>query len=393
MIIQKRNNVIYDYEGYQFSRASTAYDDLGRIAGVNNARYSPGKFGLGIRVEEGTTNLLPANKQKFDGWTTYQGSVATITQGQADPYGGSEATRIQTTGGSNWTKYLYTFGAGTIGEKNAYSVWIKNNLDTNVVFSSNQGGSQTITKSQGWVKASLTSTAAGAQRMLLFGTTNSAHDIDIIVYQPQFESKDFATSFTPSVRMPESLTIPTAGILSPTEGQIDVWIYVDAVVRRQGATNNRIFNINRSSGGLGMYLYHQLEAASWRLRIRNDADAYMDISFSDSFTPDGWHLFTIKWSATEAAVLVDGIRRGAVSSPQLPSGFAPNMHIGCDGSTAYLNTLFDDIRIRSEPNSDSDTLAEYSANAPLPVDSKTTLKLDFDGPARRRAAQAIVIGG
>lgn len=393
MIQAFRSAPVDQYRGYSFSRASLAYDSKGRPVAPHNAVFYPGKFGMGIGVWEGTTNLIPAHLTKFESWNTYLGSTVSITQGQLDPFGGYGATRIQSTGGTNKIKYYRDSGLSTPGVNDTCSLWIRNNADTAVdIFFF--GGNVVVSKSQGWVRVVLTQLSESAtNRQLVFRTTDAAHDIDVMAFQPQHEQKSFPTPFTLGNRAPETLTIPTAGVLCPTEGQVDVWVWVDDVVRRQDGGTNRIISVSRGNGGNGILLRRpQSENTNWTLETRNDDNATSFVDCDDSYTPDGWHLFTAKWSTTEVVLMVDGIRRGASSSPKLPSSLAANMYIGSSATpTAFLNTVFDDIRLRSEPQSDAETLADYQAGVPLPVDQYTTLKLDFDGPDGERVARAVTM--
>ena len=87
----------------------------------------------GVLIEEGTTNLIPLAKQNFEGWTAYQGAVVTLTQNVAVPeWGATDATRIQTSGGTSVAKYLFNVGVVPAGELRAERVWGKNTGDKTV---------------------------------------------------------------------------------------------------------------------------------------------------------------------------------------------------------------------------------------------------------------------
>jgi hypothetical protein len=54
-------------------------------------------------------NLIPVDKQRFEGWFKYGGATVTLTQNQYVPeWGTSEATRIQSSGGSDVLKYYHS---------------------------------------------------------------------------------------------------------------------------------------------------------------------------------------------------------------------------------------------------------------------------------------------
>lgn len=58
MIRSIRHDIVDTYRDYEFKRPSVAQCMDGFQVGVNNARFEPGKFGNGVMVEEGTTNLI-----------------------------------------------------------------------------------------------------------------------------------------------------------------------------------------------------------------------------------------------------------------------------------------------------------------------------------------------
>src|SRR5690606_4702378 len=60
-----------------------------------------------------------------------------------------------------------------------------------------------------------------------------------------------------TTRSPETLTVPTAGVLDPQEGTIEVDVYVDSRIK-QTSFYRDIFRANRSGGGNGLVLFHSI---------------------------------------------------------------------------------------------------------------------------------------
>jgi hypothetical protein len=113
---------------------------------------------------------------------------------------------------------------------------------------------------------------------------------------------------------------------------------------------------------------------------KNDAGAAKWVNVADSYTPNGLHLFRVTWSAAKVELRIDGVTRGTITSPNLPTSFGTNATIGHRGTTLghYLNTAHDDLRVSSIARSDEQDLVAYQSNLPLPVDDDTVLKLPFD---------------
>src|SRR5690606_1889013 len=106
--------------------------DYGLIYNTNGSlcvtlRPGEGRFGGAVAVEEGTTNLIPSNMLKFEGWSRHQGATVNILQGYGIPgVTDREATRIQTSGGPAVLKYYVTAGSTDGTSPNAFSVWVYN---------------------------------------------------------------------------------------------------------------------------------------------------------------------------------------------------------------------------------------------------------------------------
>jgi len=96
----------------------------------------------------------------------------------------------------------------------------------------------------------------------------------------------------------------------------------------------------------------------------------------------GWHFFAAKWSASEMALFIDGVKVGSIANPSLPSSFADTViSIGCLRYAPYdnVNSLIDDLRISNRARTDQEILSLYQSGQPAPKDANTTLKLTFDG--------------
>lgn len=371
-----------------FARSSSAYMEGGTQVQANEPRYEPGKFGQALMVEEGTTNIFqnPSFEVDLTGWYLNQG-VATIPGSlsrttQEKYYGEASAKLVK----GDSQAYIQQQDINLLANT-TYTITAKIKTDAPTIGIVRRGNVNSFNRTQFsvpenvWTTIKTTfNTENNTTYSIGFGWESKDVDAGKVVYIDgvQLEQKPYATSFIDGTRANEVVTVPTEGVLSAEEGTIDVWVWVDEIVRRQQSGRwNRIFNIQKSVGGAGIGLYHQPGSPNWTLEVRGDDDVYQGVSVNDSYTPNGWNMFTIKWSAQEAVLLINGVRRGVLNNPRLPSGLEDIAHIGSGGSTSHINTKFDSLRLSRIARTDEE-ISAYDLTKPLPVDEYTTAKMDFN---------------
>lgn len=170
-----------------------------------------------LLVEGAGTNVIPGNRQQFEGWTMVGGAAVTITQGQtiqptASAPGSPEgaATRIQTSGGTSTIKYLISAGSRPGSQAEAHSVLIYNQ-GANAVQVNTNGGGGTVTVEPGetaYVQTSTDASASTGETQLQLRATDAAHDLDFLAYGPQVEISPVATSYTPDTRATDLVRSP-----------------------------------------------------------------------------------------------------------------------------------------------------------------------------------------
>lgn len=187
-------------------------DSLQLEKGVTATSYEP--YEKGIFVEEGTTNLIPGNRQKFVGWTVWDGSVVTLTQNQTIPeWNTTEATRIIATAGNatRRNKYLYSVGTGTSGQSYCGTMYVKNIGSKSFSVNSNQGGKSTTVAAgeSAFIKFENIVSNGVVSIQYQFSAETAEDGFDVIVYRPKYEQKAYPTSWTPSTRNDEVLIVPS----------------------------------------------------------------------------------------------------------------------------------------------------------------------------------------
>lgn len=371
-----------------FSRSSVAYLSDGTQVAANAPRIEAGKFGQAVLVEEGTTNsllnaLLVDNDSNglADSWSV--GSVSSLSC--------SDGVQTFTATAQYGAIYQsYDLGAGIIGGPWAFSAEIKGLsgritvylYDVNLIYLGN-AASINVSNGTEFTRVTCVSTRTDVRKIVFrIEDTRTGSWTPISFRRPQVEKgKAYVTSFTDSTRSPESLTIPTAGVLNPQEGTVEWWVYVNDLAKRQIVGQYpEIIGILRSGyTDLGIGLYHRPDSANWTLYTRNESGQVATVNISDSYTPNGWHYFTIRWNTTKLEVLIDGVLRGTINNPPLPTGFNVNAYIGGRSLNTYLNSLIDDLRISSRARTDDEIAAAYNSGAPLQRDEDTTYLLSFNG--------------
>lgn len=131
--------------------------------------------------------------------------------------------------------------------------------------------------------------------------------------------------------------------------------------------------IPRLGGSLGIYLTHRGDFPVWEFRTYADDNTYTTKTVSNSYTPNGWHFLALRWSLDRADLFIDGVLRGTISNPKLPSGFYDIAYVGSQG---HINTLIDDLRISSIARTDEEIKAYYKSMKPF-FDTRNLVKTDI----------------
>jgi hypothetical protein len=376
-----------------FVRPSPAYDSLGRLVQVGRARIERIAGQWGLLVKEGTQNLL-TNPTCESGEVQLAGALLASNLGvarvSAVAHGGASSMRLTMTTPGTIDRYCQLGGSAVMNGLSAntaytFSAWVYVPSGQGITLGSvrvqlfDYNGSYASTWNNGvvqtntWTRISVTRTIR-ADATRAFARVALEQDLPgAIIYVDDFslEAKPYATSFIDTTRAAETLTFPTPGILSPAQGYIRMWVYANAMMKRQVAWQYpEVFHLQGPNSAC-IQVWHSPTTAQFALKTVADDATTTQANVSDTYTPDGWRLFEAKWSAAEAKLSVDGMPRGTIAAPKLPSTLN-TANIGGRGVANYLNTHFGSIQCGSNYPSDADSLAAYNAGGILP-DANTTL--------------------
>jgi hypothetical protein len=185
----------------EYSRDSVAYHPVtGEEIPADTPIFMPFSGDKqGLLMEEGTINKYTAARSRGLNPLRAEGSIVTVTPGQPDPFGGTNAVRIQASGGTALYKAVFsTAYVPAKGVSVSGQMWVKNRSDTSLTVYSNLGGRKAdVLKSQDWIKIVWEnirgSGSAIPQHVLRAPTIDDSIDCDVAFLQ--YEEKPYCTSW------------------------------------------------------------------------------------------------------------------------------------------------------------------------------------------------------
>lgn len=290
-----------------------------------------------ILVENAATNLLPAGAENINAGQWINAAASFVrTAGQADPFGGTGAVRIQTTGGAAAYKW-YISCTVTNGLKYSVSIWVKNNDAVNsITINDNHGHVVSIANADGWKLVRIENTTASSLMQIVFSCVNAGTDLDAAMMWPQIEQNAYCTSYiTPNTtRSQEDSKLSMYPFTDPSQGSIFFMAYWDGDLDAATClgTHNLMCFDGPSSGG---NLLRIVRASTYLdFRTANNAGTTTTVSWSNPHTTlaVGWHMFGVRWSSSRVSLYVDGVERAfTTSSINIPS-IAPNRYLDIGGA-------------------------------------------------------------
>ena len=374
-----------------FIRNSIAYKSDGSQVAVNVPRFEAGKFGQGILIEEGTTNLLSSDdaqgKTQFNS-NNYSHSSNTLETsfGLNDLYS-LKSVQLVVTNNKGFYSSSYPTVAGNVY---TFSYYVYNATSTSHNFTARLqffDGSGNLVQyfssnsvpvpAQQWKRISVTATAPSGSTQCKVagwesGTTSQVGDV-YYFDSFQLEQKPYATSWTVGTRQPEVITVPTAGnVISFQEGSIGLW-----------------FNIERipPSSFLVLADFNNLVGSVFQIRVLNDASLYCVLSTNgtDLYRSTGtvvaktWQYVVATWSPNGYKVYLNGSKIIEVLGTPTFTVRDNRLYIGSVRATSrFANGIIDDLTIYNRALSDNEVQAIYNSNQPAPITENTTYALRFD---------------
>lgn len=374
---------------WHFDTSLESTDGIKPLEGaVATLRPNEGRFGGAVAVEEGTTNLVPSNRLKFEGWIAFEGAQVTLTQNVDFPeIGRNDATRIRTTGGTNALKYFINIEMSIAGQAYTGSVYIKNIGSKPVRFRTQLGPIVTVNPGE-WTRAIVSGIGNGASNFQLrFEALNADDDLDFIAWGPQGEYKPFATSFVDGTRAAGKLEYPTS--LMTGSWTLSAWLKRNYTELYQGVAGF-------GSQGDSDFLYWILNYSGmiyWGLKV--DGTVFFLSSWGDDphiNDTDNWHHHVVQVDndALKARYFLDGVLFGEKALPSPVPPITKYQSFGLGGyytSSGIKSILIDELLILPYAATEEEIKGWYEAKKPFidqdeinTIDQKLKTHMDAAAP-------------
>jgi hypothetical protein len=344
--------------GFSFTRASTAMSN--RLNSAENAFFavdvpvtsgaytfskSDGYSYNSIKIEEGTTNLLPAGRENFStGWQGYSGSTATVSTYNFSPWGTGAAYRITTSGGSDTLKWFTGLAVPPNGQPYSISVWARTVSGTaNVGF--NVGSPVALTTTWTRVNGSFVSGGVAAAQ-LRFQAVTAGDNVDVYVTRPQIEYTWYGTNYHPcgTTRAPVVLTYnPALGKnkYNNGSGSVIMTFVTDGKLNNTLSESAVFFEIGDSTGS-GDYIKMYKDAADQKLttEYRNAGGTVKTIKSAAAVTfSSSLNTVSITWRGNSFTSYINAAGAGSGTLDAAFSSIDTEVaRIGCSAQgTNYAN--------------------------------------------------------
>lgn len=360
-----------------FTRDSVAYLSDGTQVPAGQPRFESGKFGKGVLVEEGTTNLISSSQggigTDLTKWTQSWGVTAAkegewyrLTNTQAATAFMRGTVDLSKLGnGAIYTCSLELYNDG-VSSVTVFLDW----CDISGASVYIMPGERKIIKISKY-RAEYTSTYRFMD--INIGTSNSS----ILARYPQVERKDYATSFIDGIRVNESLTIPkTATGFDPLKGTFSFWFNPLAKTPQKYPS---LFSMGHISGEdfIGVYWGSVWDNAdSIRFGLRNKGVGWLDQAIPFSVEPYTWYYIVFRWDFVtdkKCKMIVykpDGgkmeLEQPLIFSPPAFNNF-DKFHVleTWNNGASKANALMDELAILNYAATDEEIAGWYKAQAPF----------------------------
>jgi len=354
-----------------FTRASVAYLEDGTQVASGVPRFEDGKFGKGVLIEEGTTNLVSNPDFEVDtaGWNTWGGIIARDT---TEHYYGLASLRVELpSGGNPWDGIYSNLITVTAEATYTFSVKLKNQVAGVPMFAgicrADNGaeiGVTAFTSTTGWIAKTVTATIpVGVTSVYVRVSRNNYSGATTFwVDGFQLEQKPHATSFVVGTRDNEVLKVP-ANVFNKGNWTINL-----KYKAHQGIDDTwfRVLWECFIDSGNWYQVSFAPSTSAGKLLLRVTCDGNVVVVESDVILSAGT---TYDIAATgdgeNLKLYVDGVQVGLTTPYAEPVGNLPDyMYVG--GQPAhYANGIIDELRIDKIARTDEEIQAWYKANAPF----------------------------
>lgn len=413
--IQLKLYTLYPQPSYTFTRNSKAYLPAGPWVDVNKPRLVSSNFGKAILIEEGTTNLIeqyePGASQDWSKWNHWNNSVYWYSTTQYDDPIWGKVFYGKAKRDSNGDTYISNYSpriSVTAGTTYTFSFYIRTNSDLTQSFtayfidgSSTTVGSKTFAytlKANEWTRVEIPVTLSTSRSDAQYGVkfTNIPDGQEFWIAYPQLEAKPYATTYINGTRANEELKIPAYNIINPSEGTIEMKVYVPDYTSYPSTGNwKKFFTIIEGSTAdttkEKLCLYYRRDISSLCVAYNNNGTINTLISYNIQPTSlAGYRHIALRWEPfggfLKFSLFIDGVQVAtAVSNvSEIPITADDYIYLGGPPlfwptvNTEYCNIMIDSLRISNKARDDKTILNEAKSGAEFQYDKYTTYLENFN---------------
>ncbi len=371
-----------------FARASTAYKQDGTSVASGAARYEAAKFGNGVVVEEGTTNLLTVNCASVETNLTGILSNGTLTRDTTTAWSGVASAKVVAIGaGVLAIEMDNAIGAVSPGTTYSFSCWCKIASATITgcyiaLIWRNSGGvllgtsyGSTVVVSTGWCRVTASAAApANTARLDIQLQAANASTGDSLWYDGgQAESKAYPTSFQlpGSARVAETLTIPPAAV-SVAAGTVEAWV---KLLRAPGTQVQHVITLD---GGANASLRFYVSAAGVLACAYGTGTTTVTITGTTVLASGTLYHVAATWSSAGVAIYLNGTSEGSSATTPGLSAIAA-VYLGSNAvAEAQLDGILDEVRIEDNARTATQIAADAASLGAAPPTLHTLYKAALD---------------
>jgi predicted phage tail component-like protein len=335
-----------------FNRDSVAYKEDGTSVAVDEARFSEVEAGnSGILIEEGTTNLhipftdpawtIHANATVISDWELELNATADNDKSTVDIAVSSDTT------------YTASIVAGT---------------NTRIYATEFDSAGTAIKSTSADDGSPLTFTTSSTTTKITFGLRNVVETGKFIFKNHQLEQKSYATTFVDGTRSPETLTLPTDGVLFADEGTVEVEFSKNALFNY-----DRVFSA-REAAASDRFIIYTTETGRIVFETVGNDDGL--ISYAANLQPDILYTISMTWKNGTLKAFIDGVKVDEATYSQSVV-IDDVMYFGSRDTGRQFNGYASNVRISRVARTDTEIADTY--NNGFTVDADTTAYLDFEG--------------
>lgn len=192
------------------------------------------------------------------------------------------------------------------------------------------------------------------------------------------------TSGGPVTRALETLTLPAAGVLRPSEGAVVARFKMTQAMIDTAATIYRSL-LDTRSGNYLFNIYQDIGSPpAWRVSLRNGAGTTQSVVIDGAGLAVGWHTIGFKWGPSALTTYLNGALINSVAPTGMPEQFGTDLLVGSNYSGGeQLGSAISLLAAYFEAPADADMLLITDpGHANAGADFRLTFAEDLDYTAR-----------